>query len=453
MASSSDAMRETVTLGLIFLLIFSAYYMIQGYASLLFGEALASDALVALYATFTVGCLFASAVVAKCGARATLMAGVAGYAAFSLAALAYAAYGGAPWARALVVAGGAANGCGAALLWTAQGALVLANARDDAKRAVGAHFGVFWALFNASAVLGGVVTFAYFSSAPESAASNAPLYVIFTALIGAGGLATLRLRPGRPRPSARSDDDNDDDDDDDDAPGGELRATLRAALDRRAALLLPLFWYTGFNQPYQLNGFADRFFRERVLGLELAAFYSAEVLGAFVAARVLDGPGTAASAWDKRRAARRLLTGFFAATTVGYGVAGSLEYDHRRRAVEPVGGAKVALPTLAFVAWGLSDALVQTYAIWVIDALFAGARQRTRLVALYKLVQSAGPPPRWCAGYAILPQARCPALVQLVATGACYIVGTAFALCQLPEGPANHVALLGEADYADRQSV
>ena len=65
------------------------------------------------------------------------------------------------------------------------------------------------------------------------------------------------------------------------------------------AVLFPLFWYTGFNQPcqltppatlthvsfrttrsplcrYQLNTFGDRFFDSRALGLELASFYLAE---------------------------------------------------------------------------------------------------------------------------------------------------------------------------------
>ena len=35
-------------------------------------------------------------------------------------------------------------------------------------------------------------------------------------------------------------------------------------------MLAPLFWYTGFNQPYQLNTFGNRLFDSRALGLELA---------------------------------------------------------------------------------------------------------------------------------------------------------------------------------------
>ncbi|KAH8045655.1 G-protein coupled peptide receptor [Aureococcus anophagefferens] len=89
---------------------------------------------------------------------------------------------------------------------------------------------------------------------------------------------------------------------------------------KRALCLALLFWYTGYNQPYQLNGFGDRFFRKRVVGLQLASFYFMEVVGGFVAGRALD---------DKSRSHRRsavvVLCQFVAVTAVGFGVAGYLE--------------------------------------------------------------------------------------------------------------------------------
>ena len=61
------ALGQTVIMGVIFLLVFIAYYMLQGYASILFGADLASDALVTLYAVFTAGCFFAPGVVNRFG--------------------------------------------------------------------------------------------------------------------------------------------------------------------------------------------------------------------------------------------------------------------------------------------------------------------------------------------------------------------------------------------------
>jgi hypothetical protein len=118
-------------------------------------------------------------------------------------------------------------------------------------------------------------------------------------------------------------------------------------------------------------------------------------------------------------------------TTVGYALAILLELQMlllRRSTVAA---------TVVMAAWGLPDALVQTYAYWLINALFSP--NSTPVVALYKLVQSAG----WCAGYAILPQSRCPFLVQLLLTASACFFGTLLALLQLPSsGPDDDNATL-----------
>eukprot|EP00966_Prymnesium_polylepis_P230024 5322657-Prymnesium_polylepis.1 len=64
--------------------------------------------------------------------------------------------------------------------------------------------------------------------------------------------------------------------------------TLSFFATRRMLLLSPLFFYTGFNQPYQLDTFGDRSFTSRALGIELALFYGAEILGGLMAGRMLD---------------------------------------------------------------------------------------------------------------------------------------------------------------------
>ena len=46
------------------------------------------------------------------------------------------------------------------MLWTAQGRLIL-DVAAAYKAEVGTLFAVFWALFNASAIAGGILTFVY----------------------------------------------------------------------------------------------------------------------------------------------------------------------------------------------------------------------------------------------------------------------------------------------------
>ncbi|KAH8061630.1 hypothetical protein JL721_8864 [Aureococcus anophagefferens] len=117
----ASPLGQMIVLGCVFFLVFASYYMEQGFASDLFGATLAWT-LVALYAAFTVGCFFAP--------------------------------------------------CGQIYL-----AIAAADDRADAGRL----FSVFWCLFNASAVAGGLVTFAYFST--SSSGGDAPLYALFTLFI------------------------------------------------------------------------------------------------------------------------------------------------------------------------------------------------------------------------------------------------------------------------------
>ncbi|KAH8051854.1 G-protein coupled peptide receptor [Aureococcus anophagefferens] len=385
------ALGQTVIMGVIFLLVFIAYYMLQGYASILFGADLASDALVTLYAVFTAGCFFAPGVVNRFGGKRSLAGGVVGYACFSAAAFACAALGEPRWTRALVVGGGALNGAGAAVLWTAQGRILLGG-----------------------------------GAAPRRRRTLRGLLVPLQHVGGAGRLRDLRLlldadverqraalprlhgadRGGRrracsraTRSAARADGPMIDRA----APGAlaELASTMRLFGTKRALCLALLFWYTGYNQPYQLNGFGDRFFRKRVVGLQLASFYFMEVVGGFVAGRALD---------DKSRSHRRsavvVLCQFVAVTAVGFGVAGYLGKTE-----------------------GPDPAKVQTYTCWLIGALYPDdAEDRCRMVGFFKLTQSLG----WCVGFAFLPAKRCAYFTQLVLTGACFVAGTALACLELP---------------------
>ena len=189
---------------------------------------------------------------------------------------------------------------------------------------------------------------------------------------------------------------------------------------------------------YQLDGFGDRFFRERVVGLELAVFYGAEMLGGFVAGRALDAKGPI------RNRALKVLAQFAVVTVLGNLIAGRLEYA-AGAAPQPAGfqGVEWLAPTAAFAFWGFSDSQVQTYVYWLIGALYPrDAEARCRLVGFYKLVQSIG----WCVGFALLPRARCAFFTQLVLTAASFVVGTTLALRVLPGDEGDGAAPLLDAN-------
>jgi len=180
---------------------------------------------------------------------------------------------------------------------------------------------------------------------------------------------------------------------------------------------------------YQLNTFGDRFFDSRALGLELASFYLAEVLGAALAGWTLDTAST------PRAGALRQLAAFGLATSAAYALALSVEVPaaraHWPTCSTPrlqLGEEGVAVPSLAFFLWGLSDSQVQAYAYWLLRQLHSGGDELARAVGFYKMVQSLG----WSVGFLLVPSWRLPPLVQNLATAACGALGLALALRELP---------------------
>lgn len=133
--------------------------------------------------------------------------GVLAYASLVLSSLIYFLYGGQDilWSRRMVVAGGAILGCGASLLWTSQGRLILQYASkaeefhhldvhvpSKSKTQTGRLMGLFWSIFQCSALVGGAVSFMYFNKKPEGSAS---LYGLFLGFILIGALFTQFLLP------------------------------------------------------------------------------------------------------------------------------------------------------------------------------------------------------------------------------------------------------------------
>ena len=160
-----------------------------------------------MYLTFTLTSLVSSSVINKYGCRLCLFIGVLGYASLVLTSLIYFLYGGEGvlWSKRLVVFGGAALGIGASLLWTAQGRLILqyseregelirttTNRTNGSQTKTGKLMGIFWAIFQCSSLVGGVVSFIYYNKQPNGSIA---LYVLFLAFIIIGALCTQLLLP------------------------------------------------------------------------------------------------------------------------------------------------------------------------------------------------------------------------------------------------------------------
>lgn len=374
-ASVVSPIGQVVLLGGIFFCVFIAYYMLQDFAPTLYGEEVGGDMEAVLYTCFTVACVFAPRVADSLGCRTTLFVGALGYATLAASSLVLAALGEQRGAcqRWLIIGSGACVGVGAALLWTAQGTLMLVH---GGPHGTGRAFAIFWGMFNASAIAGGVLTAAFFSAQRQTWM----LYAVFlgTTVAGATGAWALSPLPSEPAAAARAHEAQ---------PRAwrlacsacarDVRATLRELRTPRGLRLLPLWLFSGAGQPYQLDTFGDRLLGSGALGLALAVFYTAEVGGGALAAVVLDGAGPAAARGPARPSQPAVaLLGACAATLAASAVAAWLELRALRagEAAHPPQVRSLALwpggvaCAGAYALWGCADALIQAWCYWEMSA-------------------------------------------------------------------------------------
>ena len=449
-------LAQTVTLGLVFFFVFSSYTTIQFYARTTYGPKLAANSVAAVYATFTTACLVAPSITNKFGSRVVLFWGVLGYAALVAASLVYFVYG----VESIVVWGGGILGVGAALLWTGQGRLILDYAAVAPQQS-GTLMGIFWAVFQGSALVGGLISFLFYSESPTG--GSVWLYIIFLAFIVLGALSTqLLLPPGMlVAPSAKRHQDENNKllsaadettsllpstssalsllsvdtqpaefasvlDVESSSWFEQAKKTLQLFWTRPMLILCTLFFYTGFNQPYQQATFSNRFFSKRTIGLEMVVFHVLEIVGAMYVGKSLDADPT-----KRKQLAVQCLLLFIVVNTTGNLLAWYQETEASLEGAVAVDITDIRslLPSVALACWGFADSQIQVYVYWLLGTLFVTGDDHARAVGFYKCIQSLGV----SIGFSITPLTRLTAQRQLALSSTVYVVGTLLAFGQLPK--------------------
>lgn len=452
---------QTIALGLVFFFVFASYTTIQFYASTTYGPRLAANSVTAVYASFTTACLLAPSMTNKWGSKTVLFLGVLGYAALVTASLVYFVYG----IESIVVYGGAVLGVGAALLWTAQGRLILDYAAVEPEQS-GTLMGIFWAVFQGSALVGGAVSFLFYSESPTG--GSVSLYLIFLAFILLGALSTQLLLPSymlvttvsSKHPSQPSSATVPSPHDETasllagttsssvrslasvDTQPGEIvtnynhessssswiehtQKTLQLFRAKPMLILSVLFFYTGYNQAYQQSTFSNRFFSKRTIGLEMIVFHALEILGAVYVGQALD-----ANPRQKQSLAIQCLILFLLVNATGNLLAWYQEDCAATNtvAVDIRDHASITRPSLALACWGFADSQIQVYVYWLLGILYETGDDHARAVGFYKCIQSLGV----SIGFALTPQTRLKAMTQLALSSTIFALGTFLAFFQLP---------------------
>jgi len=502
---------QSILLGVVFLLVFSAYSTVQFYASTTYGPELAANAVSSIYISFTIFCFVAPSVVNQWGTRYAMFVGILGYAVLLICSLVYFVVNteksideepSSTDFDFLVILGGWVLGCGAALLWTGQGRLILEYARiaelqknernvaaEEEEENDGDVFmdinsgtinGVFWAVFQCSALLGGIITFVYYDRTPTGSVT---LYIIFLVLVLLGAVATQFLLPPsmlqqnmqnmaviennhlvedhndsithihllvKEESSLIQDKDSTINETILGTTGNshhswrrEAKETLQIFTNKTVLLLSLTFFYTGFCRPYQQATFGNRFFNRRTIGLEMMIYNVSSIIGSIFCGRLLDSHkhnrdpfslSYSSCYWNRktpRSCALLSLFLFVIMTTLG----DILAYFQEKNASETssatsldIGDRMIIGPTISFACWGFSDALIQVYCYWWMGITFTKGPDQARVVGFYKCIQSLGE----SIGFYFIPLNRMGAMWQLFLNFGVGIIGACLSCFDLP---------------------
>ncbi|KAF9652385.1 MFS general substrate transporter [Thelephora ganbajun] len=331
-----------------------------------------------LYATFALTGLVSGGINNVLGPRLTLFLGTLGYALYVGALWAHQTQG----TRWFLIFAGALLGVTAALLWSAQGCIMMSYPLEKDK---GKAFGVFWAIFQFGSFIGAIIALAINLQQGHLDAVATSTYIAFLVIIFFGIVSAFAVLP--PHRVVRADGTIVKIDDQSSIPQ-ELKGLWERLKDWRILALLPMFFASNYFYAYQGAVNAGKFD-----GPTRAVIAALEGAGAIVGA-LLIGFLVLDASWFPRKTRGWLGLAFVSVITIvvwSTGLAWQLTFT--RDTI----GKKINYKDHNFAGKGalfffyyFGDACYQALAYWIMAALTNDPFTLARFAGLYKAVQSAG---------------------------------------------------------------
>lgn len=380
-----SALTQTVLLGLAFFFLPGGYNAINSMAGGVGHKDIIAHGNTILNVLFAIVSLFAPVMINVAGPRVSLFIGALGYPLY-IVALLFAGKKNSIDANWILVASAVLGIC-AALLWTAQGALIMAYPTKESK---GTFFSYFWILFNAGGVANSLFIFAsnLHSSTPTASAATFWVFIVVM-LFGCCIILLLQplqtvVRPDGTNPVVEPSP----------AVVPEIIGMLKLFKEPRALALIPLFLYTNWCYNYQFMIYNAPLFNIPTGGLNNAFYWGAQMLAAWLLGLYHDSERPA-----KQRAYVSLVgIGSLCLLTWGGGVVA--EYSYNLADCDPNTGCshKVIfndftswiLPLILYTMWGACDALVQCWCYWIMGQMSDDPAVLSRYSGWYKCFNSGG---------------------------------------------------------------
>ncbi|EIN11279.1 MFS general substrate transporter [Punctularia strigosozonata HHB-11173 SS5] len=341
-----------------------------------------------LYGFFALAGLISGGITNMLGPRLTLFLGTLGYALYTGALWCYQTQG----TRWFLIFSGAVLGVSAALLWSAQGAVMMSYPLEKDR---GKSFAIFWAIFSFGSFIGSIIALAINIESGKLNAVSTSTYIAFLVIIFCGVASSLLILP--PDRIVRGD-------------GTlvtaqkhssintELIAMAQMFTDWRVVALIPMFFASNYFYAYQgaINfGLFDSPTRALNGTLEgVGAIVGALMIGCFV----LDDP-TSRIKFSRRTRGYIGLGVVVTITIVVWAVALSWQvtFDRADAARMHAEGTLInyhegryrGKAALLFFYY-FSDACYQALAYWIMSAITNDPFRLARFAGIYKAIQSAG---------------------------------------------------------------
>ncbi|KIJ61148.1 hypothetical protein HYDPIDRAFT_42912 [Hydnomerulius pinastri MD-312] len=355
-----------------------------------------ANASAALYATFAFFAFFSGSAYNVLGPRVTLWCGTWGYTLYISSYLATNIH---PGAGDFVVVSGAILGICAALVWTAQGSLMMAYPTEAQK---GTFIGVFWAIFNLGGVVGSAVAFgANFNSESNSVGNGTYIGFMILTLIGVVLPVFLvdpykvvrddgtRVAPVR-HPSWKTE---------------FLSLFVALKADPWILFLFPMFFASNYFYTWQFNDYNAALFNIRARGLNNFVYWTSQIFGSFgIGFFVLDSPRF------RRRVRAFLGWGIVVAFVFAVHIWAYFYQKNYTRATTGPDAPKMDFTDPDYPAhvwlmifYGLLDSMWQTTAYWLMGAMSNDPAKLAVFAGFYKSLQSAGAAGIWRADAVMIP--------------------------------------------------
>ncbi|KUJ16810.1 DUF895 domain membrane protein [Mollisia scopiformis] len=344
---------------------------------------LADDMNTALYSTFAVFGFLGGTIVNKLGVKVTLGFGGLGYCIYAISLLVSVHHD----VFAFNIIAGALLGLCAALLWTAQGTIMVSYPKEADK---GKYFAIFWAIFNMGAVIGSLIPLGQNFHVKTNVTVSDGTYIGFIVLMALGAVCAMFIASARE--VVRTD--------------GTKVVLMKnptwwseiyglyesLKFEPTVILLFPMFWSSNWFYTYQQNAVNGAHFDTRTKALNSCLYYLAQIFGAMALGYALDYT-------NFRRSLRgKIAWGFLMAMTLviyGGGYAFQKQYTRADTSADDWSSSNYVGPMFLYIFYGMFDSFWQCTVYWYMGALSNSGRRTANYVGFYKGLQSAGAAVMW----------------------------------------------------------